>query len=273
MKDLVKLNSCRKEAMSQIKDMLNIIDDHEAWFNQVMSIWKKHFTEEIILMEEDYDQMCFTQHAVQKKQSSPVGFVWNITFTFSAPGEMFCESLKNSSIMFGLLFDNGDLHTMCIFSIERDDNGNVQMVDIDKAISPLKPCRKIPIDIAERTKKALEEINASISEKDDVEKSEVSTDKEMTDSEFQNKIDRIYPLCVISDSYGGCYSGGNYTAWTTGIDYIPDGIFSDDVECAFTWNDLKAERNEHKIAFGVGNTPDEALRDLIYWGEKLTQGE
>lgn len=101
-----------------------------------------------------------------------------------------------------------------------------------------------------------------------VEKSEVSTDKEMTDSEFQDKIDNLYPLCIISDRYTGCYSGGNYTAWTTGIDYIPRGIFSDDVECALTWAELKTKRDEHKIAFGVGDTPDEALRDLIYWNEK-----
>lgn len=104
---------------------------------------------------------------------------------------------------------------------------------------------------------------------DDVEKPEISTGKEMTDSEFQDKIDNLYPLCIISDRYGGCYSGGNYTAWTTGIDYIPEGIFDDDVECCFTWNELKAKRNEHEIVFGVGNTPNEALRDLIYWNEKL----
>lgn len=104
---------------------------------------------------------------------------------------------------------------------------------------------------------------------DDVEKPEISTDKEMTDSEFQDKIDNLYPLCIISDRYGGCYSGGNYTAWMTGIDYIPEGVFDDDVECSLTWNELKAKRNEHKIVFGVGNTPNEALRDLIYWNEKL----
>lgn len=106
-------------------------------------------------------------------------------------------------------------------------------------------------------------------EKDDVEKPEISTDNEMTDSEFQDKIDNLYPLCIISDRYGGCYSGGNYTAWTTGIDSIPEGVFDDDVECCLTWNELKAKRNEHKIVFGVGNTPNEALRDLIYWNEKL----
>ena len=105
-------------------------------------------------------------------------------------------------------------------------------------------------------------------EKDDVEKSEVSTDKEMTDSEFQDKIDNLYPLRIISDRYTGCYSGVNYTAWTTGIDHIPRGIFSDDVECALTWAELKTKRDEHKIAFGVGDTPDEALRDLRYWNEK-----
>lgn len=82
---------------------------------------------------------------------------------------------------------------------------------------------------------------------------------------YENKLENIYPLAVISDRYSGCYSGGDYTAWCYGVDYIPRGIFEDDVTCANTWGELKKGREDGSEVFGVGDTPDEALRDLIYY--------
>lgn len=82
---------------------------------------------------------------------------------------------------------------------------------------------------------------------------------------YENKLENIYPLAVISDRYTGCYSGGNYTAWCYGVDYIPRGVFEDDVTCAKTWSELKKGREDGSEVFGVGDTPDEALRDLIYY--------
>lgn len=80
---------------------------------------------------------------------------------------------------------------------------------------------------------------------------------------FEKELDKLYPVCVISDRYGGCYSGGTWTAWTTGISNIPEGVFEDDVTCGHTWGILKQKREKGEIIFGVGNTADEALADLV----------
>jgi hypothetical protein len=73
----------------------------------------------------------------------------------------------------------------------------------------------------------------------------------------------MYPITIISDRYSGTYSGGEWTAWALDPDNLPDGIFDSDVECACAWTDLKEERKRGELAFGVGNTPEEALRDLV----------
>jgi hypothetical protein len=81
--------------------------------------------------------------------------------------------------------------------------------------------------------------------------------------QYEKEIDKIYPLCVLKDRYSGSYSGGEWTAWVSGIDYIPRGVFDDDVECLKCWNNLRSSRKEGKIMFGVGDTVDEALKDLL----------
>lgn len=82
-------------------------------------------------------------------------------------------------------------------------------------------------------------------------------------SQYEKDIDNFYPLCVLKDRYGGAYSNGEWTAWIDGIDYIPEGVFGDDVECMTTWRKLQGERREGKTIYGVGNTPEEALRDIV----------
>lgn len=96
-------------------------------------------------------------------------------------------------------------------------------------------------------------INIIIPQKDTIKPSE---------EEIQKVLDNVYPLCVIKDRYGGVYSGGEYTAWSCGISYIPDGVFEDDVTCGSTWGALKEARDKGKFVYGVGETPDDALRDL-----------
>lgn len=81
--------------------------------------------------------------------------------------------------------------------------------------------------------------------------------------QYEKDIDKFYPLCVLNDRYGGNYSGGEWTAWVSGIDYIPSGVFDDDVECSKCWDNLRNERKSGKIIFGVGDTADEALKDLL----------
>ena len=81
--------------------------------------------------------------------------------------------------------------------------------------------------------------------------------------QYEKDLDNFYPLCVLKDRYGGAYSNGEWTAWIDGIDYIPEGVFSDDVECLSTWRELQERRKEGKAIYGTGNTPEEALRDIV----------
>ncbi len=65
----------------------------------------------------------------------------------------------------------------------------------------------------------------------------------------------IYPATIVTDRYGGTYSGGTYTAWNLDPDEIPPEINESDIPCMEFWE-------ENKIPVGLGATPDEALRDL-----------
>lgn len=85
---------------------------------------------------------------------------------------------------------------------------------------------------------------------------------EITEKAIQKVLEGVYPLCVIKDRYGGVYSGGEYTAWSCGTAYIPDGVFEDDITCGRTWGALKEARDKGEFVYGVGKTPEEALRDL-----------
>ena len=89
--------------------------------------------------------------------------------------------------------------------------------------------------------------------------------------EYQKSVDKMYPITIISDRYSGTYSGGEWTAWPYDPDNLPDGIFAGDVECARVWTDLKEDRKRGELAFGVGNTPEEALRDLVRSNNTITE--
>lgn len=65
-----------------------------------------------------------------------------------------------------------------------------------------------------------------------------------------------YPMTIVADRYGGCYSGGAYTAWNLELWEVPDEIGCGDLICAAFWAD-------NKLICGKGDTPDEAERDLI----------
>ena len=85
---------------------------------------------------------------------------------------------------------------------------------------------------------------------------------EPSEEEIQEILDDTYPLCVIKDRYGGVYSGGRYTAWYSDMSNTPYGIYEDNVTCAHTWSELRAARQNGKLVYGIGKTPDEALHDL-----------
>lgn len=76
----------------------------------------------------------------------------------------------------------------------------------------------------------------------------------------------IYPLTIINDRYGGCYSGGEYTAWNLEFDEIPEEINWDDVSCNNFWID-------NEIPVGKGATPMDALNNLQEILNKKEKGE
>jgi hypothetical protein len=57
---------------------------------------------------------------------------------------------------------------------------------------------------------------------------------------------------VVADLFEGAHSGGKYTAW---IDEVPSDV-EDTRSVRYFWDDPTQE-------FGVGATPDEALKDLL----------
>ena len=75
--------------------------------------------------------------------------------------------------------------------------------------------------------------------------------------EIINIENEIYPLTIVSDRYGGTYSGGNFTAWNLDIDEIPSAINGDDVSCHEFWI-------EYEIIVGKGNTIQDAIYDLYF---------
>ncbi len=64
-----------------------------------------------------------------------------------------------------------------------------------------------------------------------------------------------YPVTIVSDRYGGTYSGGNYTAWNLHICNVPEEIDADDVTCSNFWFD-------NDIIVGKGTTSQNAYDDL-----------
>ena len=82
------------------------------------------------------------------------------------------------------------------------------------------------------------------------------------DPEPSLSTDTPYPLCIIYDRYNGTYSGGKWVAFNCTHDDIPINITADDVTCGEAWSSLRRRRNEGKILYGVGNTPEAAINDL-----------
>ena len=77
--------------------------------------------------------------------------------------------------------------------------------------------------------------------------------------------DNIYPLTIVEDRYGGCYSGGAYTAFCMDGSELPWQIDAGDVECDCFWkkyNDIFKEDPNNIYKVGIGRTPNEAVNDL-----------
>jgi len=76
-----------------------------------------------------------------------------------------------------------------------------------------------------------------------------------------------YPFTLIMDRYGGTYSGGKFLAMNQFYDEIDTSIGSCDSEEMIFWNEFKQGEPigflRDKMYIGKGNTPQEAINDLI----------
>ena len=69
----------------------------------------------------------------------------------------------------------------------------------------------------------------------------------------------FYPVTIIDDRYGGCYSGGKYLAFNLEPWDVPRGVsWGGDMDCAEFWTD-----EAYKYMVGKGDTPDEAYQDFV----------
>lgn len=78
-------------------------------------------------------------------------------------------------------------------------------------------------------------------------------------------MDEIYPLTIVSDRYGGTYSGGDFTTWNMDYYEIQTDPAEDDVTCMMFWVTTD-------IVVGRGATPQEAVDDLKRRLEALKDG-
>jgi hypothetical protein len=76
-----------------------------------------------------------------------------------------------------------------------------------------------------------------------------------------------YPFTLIMDRYGGTYSGGQFLAINQFYDEIDTSIGGCDSEEMIFWSEFKQGEPigflNDKMYIGKGNTPQEAINDLI----------
>ena len=77
-----------------------------------------------------------------------------------------------------------------------------------------------------------------------------------------------YPRTIVRDRYHGTYSGGVYTAWNMDFWDVPQEIDGGDPECHYFWRyefsqGYRINKLIQPVFAGFGDTPDEALKDLM----------
>ena len=74
---------------------------------------------------------------------------------------------------------------------------------------------------------------------------------------MMKEIKEVYPVTIIDDRYGGCYSKGAFLAFNLESWEVPEKVWGGDIESADFWDD-----DSEEYVIGKGKTPDEAYRDL-----------
>lgn len=75
-----------------------------------------------------------------------------------------------------------------------------------------------------------------------------------------------YPLTILMDRYSGMSAGGQFTAWNREAEEIPYEVNGSDLNAIKFWEKYYKKYDEIKYEWqiiGVGNTPNDAVEDLI----------
>lgn len=74
----------------------------------------------------------------------------------------------------------------------------------------------------------------------------------------------IYPVTIMKARYQGCYEGGQWLAFNCDHYDVPMAVIEDDIACATFFDEYnKSNRKKNQCKIGRGETPDEALKDLV----------
>jgi len=75
-----------------------------------------------------------------------------------------------------------------------------------------------------------------------------------------------YPFVIVSDRYGGTYSGTNWLAFAGGLPGSARAAFGDEIDAAQFWAEAR------DVPMGRGSSPDAALSDLEAPGDSADGG-
>lgn len=76
--------------------------------------------------------------------------------------------------------------------------------------------------------------------------------------------DKIWPVTIVKSRYQGSYEGGKWLALNVIYENVPRSIMCDDIACATFFDTYdKSNKKKNPLKIGRGNTPDEALKDLV----------
>lgn len=78
------------------------------------------------------------------------------------------------------------------------------------------------------------------------------------------KKDTIWPVTIVTARYQGGYEGGKWLAFNMEYGNVPEAVYGDDISCANFFDEYnKSNRKKNPLKIGRGDTPDDALKDLV----------
>lgn len=78
------------------------------------------------------------------------------------------------------------------------------------------------------------------------------------------KADTIWPVTIVKARYQGSYEGGLWLAFDCQYWQVPEAVYGDDISCSTFFDEYnKSNRKKNPLKIGRGETPEEALKDLV----------